>query len=335
MATAADAARWIAIESDDYDGLGGENGFGWARATTDDVAAGIGVSTEEAYRLLKSASKKGLVWQDSERRKELASGKFGSKKIGWAIWEVHLNIEQTREREADHPELAPERELRREYMVAPGQDPAVSAIMAGEQVSGLMLIRAAEVTKFEVDPKLARELKRAGQWVRPAISNLSTDAANAQAVLIYRSIQKRQEMKPNVTRQEAEARDAKELRRKRIDWTSDHPEARAYRQRYGMTNQLPVATDERYLSEEELEGRRFGMEPNASYYVWVLPPRSDEPLAREGPYGPYPLRAAEQLARIGASEGVHDRVVSVGKDPEARGFKIERRYAARSGSRLI
>lgn len=77
------------------------------------------------------------------------------------------------------------------------------------------------------------------------------------------------------------------------------------------------------------------LKPNASYYVWVLAPRSDTPLASEGPYGPHPLRAAEQMARIGAQEGIHDRAVSRGRDPEARGFKIERRYAARSGTRLV
>jgi hypothetical protein len=74
--------------------------------------------------------------------------------------------------------------------------------------------------------------------------------------------------------------------------------------------------------------------PNASHYVWVLPPRSDTPLS-EGPYGPMSLARASQMARIAATEGVHDRAVSVGSDPESSSFAIARRYAARTGARLI
>lgn len=73
--------------------------------------------------------------------------------------------------------------------------------------------------------------------------------------------------------------------------------------------------------------------PNASHYVWVLPPGGLAPLS-EGPYGPMDLKSACQMARIAATEGTHDRVVSLGLDPEARSFQIERRYAARSGARI-
>jgi hypothetical protein len=184
MATAEDAANYIALEATDYDGYGGSNGFGFARATTDEVAEALGVDSETAYKLLKSAARKGLVTQDKERRKELgAGGRFGVKKVGWAIWEVHLTEAQTRKRDPEHPDLT--------------------------------------------------------------------------------------------------------------------------------------------------------HSPNASYYVWVLAPHSDTPLSSEGPYGPHPLHKAEQMARIGAQAGIHDRAVSVGKDPEARGFRIERRYQARTGQRLV
>jgi hypothetical protein len=71
------------------------------------------------------------------------------------------------------------------------------------------------------------------------------------------------------------------------------------------------------------------------YYVWILPPGSDTPLSSEGPFGPFGMLTAEQNARIGASKGGHDRVVSRGLDPEAKSFRIERRYAARTGRRLI
>ncbi len=71
------------------------------------------------------------------------------------------------------------------------------------------------------------------------------------------------------------------------------------------------------------------------YYVWALAVGSDEPLA-EGPWGPYDsLDSAKTFARIGATEGAHDRAVSVGVDPKASGFRIVRRYEAGSGERLL
>lgn len=264
MATPEQAAQWIAIESDDYDGLGGSKGFGWARATTDDVAAGIGVSTEEAYRLLKAAARKKLVWQDTERRKGVTTGRYGSSQVGWAIWEVHLDRAQTREREGEDREPEPR-------TIAFHRDAATEDIVRGEQVPGKALISAADASGIAVDSKLERLLNKAGIWVRPGITNLSTDAANEQAIQLYREIQAANSLTRN----------------------------------------------------------------SSQHYVWVLTARSDEPLSSEGPFGPYTLSVADQFARIGASEGVHDRAVSLGKDPEARGFQVLRRYAARSGLRLV
>lgn len=266
MTTPADAARWIAIESDDYDGLNGANGYGWARATTDAVASGLGVSTEEAYRLLKAAAKKGLVFQDKTRRMGVTTKRFGESQVGWAIWEVHLDAAQDRERDPEYhakrggPDLR-SMEIHREHLLA--------EFVAGDQVTGKMMIEAADACGVAISPALRKELKRSGVWARPRISSLPKSALIDEASAVYDAL------------------------------------------------------------------RQSGMTPNASYYVWVLAPRSHVPLSGEGPYGPYPLRTAEQLARIGASEGVHDRAVSAGKDPEARGFKIERRYAARSGERIV
>lgn len=78
------------------------------------------------------------------------------------------------------------------------------------------------------------------------------------------------------------------------------------------------------------------LSPNGrSHYVWVLRVGSSTPLSTEGPYGPMSPQEASQYARISATEGIHDRAVSVGKDPEASGFRIVRRYAAGTGERLI
>jgi len=77
--------------------------------------------------------------------------------------------------------------------------------------------------------------------------------------------------------------------------------------------------------------------PNGSgYYVWPLARGSDQPLASEGPWGPYAhLDEAKTFARIGATEGAHDRAVSLGLDPNAPSFQIVRRYEAGTGERLL
>ncbi len=266
MATAIDAARWIAIESDDYDGVGGAKGYGWARASTEDVARGLRVAPEAAFRLLKAAKKNKLVTQVEGMRKTLGSesGRHREHEVGWALWEVHLDRTQTIERDGS---ARPQNE---KAIAFHWHDPALDDIARGDQVTGRMLLSAAESASIEVDPKLKNLLKKSSVWIRPGISNISNDAANQEAIVLYRAIRD-QSLKPN----------------------------------------------------------------GAAYYVWVLAPRSDMPLSSEGPYGPHPLRTAEQMARIGASEGVHDRAVSLGRDPEARGFKIVRRYAARTRERLV
>lgn len=77
--------------------------------------------------------------------------------------------------------------------------------------------------------------------------------------------------------------------------------------------------------------------PNAtSYYVWVLARGSSTPLSGEGPWGPYDtLESAKTYARIGATEGSHDRAVSVGGTPTSDSFSIVRTYQAGTGKRLI
>lgn len=80
--------------------------------------------------------------------------------------------------------------------------------------------------------------------------------------------------------------------------------------------------------------RRYAANGSA-YYVWALAIGSNSPLA-EGPWGPYEtLEGAKTFARIGATEGAHDRAVSLGIDPESTGFRIVRRYEARTGERLL
>jgi hypothetical protein len=102
---------------------------------------------------------------------------------------------------------------------------------------------------------------------------------------------------------------------------------REYRVAYG-------AILDRYDAEkDEVRRKHEAHHPNASYYVWVMG-SGDEPLD-EGVVGPHDLGAAKTYARIAATEGVHDRVVSVGRSPTARSFRVVRRYQAGTGKRTL
>lgn len=72
---------------------------------------------------------------------------------------------------------------------------------------------------------------------------------------------------------------------------------------------------------------------NSGYYVWVL--RPDGAPTDEGPYGPHPLETAEQVARVAATKGIHDRSVTRGTDPHSPSFEIMRRYRRGTGERII
>lgn len=73
---------------------------------------------------------------------------------------------------------------------------------------------------------------------------------------------------------------------------------------------------------------------DGDYWVWVLRKGSDEPMD-EGPYGPHSWESAKTFARIGATEGEHDRAVSRGRDPAGAGFEIVRIYEAGSGEHIV
>jgi hypothetical protein len=71
--------------------------------------------------------------------------------------------------------------------------------------------------------------------------------------------------------------------------------------------------------------------PDERYFVWVVD-RQGKPLA-EGPYGPHTLDAGKTYARISATEGEHDRVVTLGANPNT--LTIVRHYKARTGERVV
>jgi hypothetical protein len=93
---------------------------------------------------------------------------------------------------------------------------------------------------------------------------------------------------------------------------------------------------EGHTRSESYEDEREGLERNANsaqYWVWILD-RDNMPLGTEGPWGPYDAQTARTYARIGATEGTHERAVSRGKDPKAGNFEIMRIYRAGSGEHI-
>lgn len=84
--------------------------------------------------------------------------------------------------------------------------------------------------------------------------------------------------------------------------------------------------------DDLIEHEDYGHLSNAGYYVWPMAAGSTTPLVGEGPFGPYDYANARTTARIRATNSrSHDYAVSRGRDPEARGFEIERVYKAGSG----
>jgi hypothetical protein len=82
--------------------------------------------------------------------------------------------------------------------------------------------------------------------------------------------------------------------------------------------------------EPNSEGRR--------YYVWVLDDHMspiEDPRSGNYVYGPYTLYSAKTHARIAASKGDRHRGVSLGKDPEAKTFRVLRIYRAGSGENIL
>lgn len=117
------------------------------------------------------------------------------------------------------------------------------------------------------------------------------------------------------------------------------------RQQTAVAQMLRYATDpEKIISlqakerdlQERVDRLTFPEEhrPNGGYYVWLVKPNG-VPLTSEGPYGPHPLKEAKQLARIGATNGAHDRAVTLGRDPGSDSFKIVRLYRRRTGERVL
>lgn len=376
MVTVADVVRWIALESEDYDAYGGSKGNGFARATTDDVAAGLGISPEEAYKLLKAAARKGLVHQDKERRKGVSTGRFGASQVGWAIWEVHLDDEQTAEHE--RRELKPNASGL-EWVKGDGVD------RDGHNLTWWKN-KAAKWSKSIHDrPKVFIQVRcwdRTGastrDWPQFEPGELKEAKAYAKEFIEKTGGTCQVEGRVEIPYQNGVTIELGEWKNAGSDgfyvWSVDKTGTPFTRRGpfRDLDEAVTIAKQAAKAGSTYDEGVTFGSDPEASdfeivkafkawsaevhhssdlpsigvrlkeyranagsYYVWALRSLASTPLTSEGPWGPMTLEKASQFARIGATEGAHDRAVSFGKDPEAKSFRIERRYAARSGLRLI
>jgi len=74
--------------------------------------------------------------------------------------------------------------------------------------------------------------------------------------------------------------------------------------------------------------------PNAAadYYVFEMKVRSRTEPLRQVNKKPLDLKAAKQLARIGAKEGKHDRAVTT--SPKAKDFRIVAQYEKGTGDNV-
>ena len=101
-----------------------------------------------------------------------------------------------------------------------------------------------------------------------------------------------------------------------------------------QSNVAPALAYARSLGWGDVDRHRSNRDSGGRYWVWPLV--GDRPMAKEGPWGPYSsLERAKTFARIGATEGIHDRAVTTGRDPNAASFEIVRRYRRGDGERLI
>jgi hypothetical protein len=73
-------------------------------------------------------------------------------------------------------------------------------------------------------------------------------------------------------------------------------------------------------------------DPSATYYVFEMKVRERMTPLRQVNKAPLGLKAAKQLARIGAQEGKHDR--SVTTSPKSRGFRVIAQYEKGTGKNV-
>lgn len=72
--------------------------------------------------------------------------------------------------------------------------------------------------------------------------------------------------------------------------------------------------------------------PGERYYVWEMGKRDRKHPVRQVNSMPLAKLPAQQLARIGATEGKHDRAVTT--SPRGKGFRVIAQYEAHTGENV-
>ena len=73
-------------------------------------------------------------------------------------------------------------------------------------------------------------------------------------------------------------------------------------------------------------------DPTEAYYVFEMKVRERTTPLHQINKKPLRLKAAKQLARIGAQEGKHDRAVTT--NPKSRGFRVIAQYEKGTGKNV-
>ncbi len=109
--TPAELVLWFRRDSPFSDTArgAGELGWGFAHATTEEVATALGIDPKEAYRMLSAAKRKGLITERKERVKLRGrrGPNMGEKQVGWALWELDLTQEDWEYRERKSGRMEP------------------------------------------------------------------------------------------------------------------------------------------------------------------------------------------------------------------------------------
>ena len=112
--------------------------------------------------------------------------------------------------------------------------------------------------------------------------------------------------------------------RRRYEERPFDPEAP--RERYAQPHHFAVNRDKRRSSPHPANSRR----PADEYYVWEMSAKGTP--VRLVTKKPIDYRAAKQLARIGATEGKHDRAVTT--SPMRKSFRLVDQYERGTGRKL-
>ncbi len=130
----------------------GEFGYGFAHASTEEVATALGIDPKEAYRLLSAAKRKGLINERKERVKlrSRRGPNMGEKQVGWALWELDLTQEDWECRERKSGRMEPNADYRYLNLIEHRK-------RAFKEAMDVATARIAELDRMDLDRRAKRD----------------------------------------------------------------------------------------------------------------------------------------------------------------------------------